>query len=331
MLKPKNSNNFMFMLFAVFIGMGFFLQILSLGNVEFSLDMPAWAAILASQALLFGVPSLIYLLLHRGRIRQLLPLRGLGWKNVVMLVAMTLTIQPMIMLLNAVSQLIFPNVIGEVVSEAGRQSGMWITVATIAIVPSIFEEVAYRGIGFAGFRHAPIRKAALLNGLFFGMIHMNMNQFMYAFVVGAVFCYFMYYTKSLWAPVLAHFVFNGTQGLLALAAQGIGAEGAEAMETAAELTTPEIVAAMSILAVLAAAFTAAFIGIYIRFRRHNIKRNEDLGIITDEVAAHREAGGEAAPVFTLAFWCTLALFALLMAANYLAPLFTETLEAVTRL
>ena len=47
----------------------------------------------------------------------------------------------------------------------------------------------------------------------------------------------------------------------------------------------------------------------------------------DEAAAHRQAGGETPPVFTLAFWSTLAMFALLMAANYLGPLLSETLEA----
>ena len=332
MLKPRNSNNFMFMLFSVSVLLipmvAFTVSRLRMADPNFEIDLPIWALLLVGQLLAFGLPCAIYLMVRRDKIKEFLPMRRLGWRNVIMITGMALSIQPVFMLLNVLSQFIFPNVIAEVIMGIGRQDGLAMALIIIAIVPSIFEEVAFRGIGFAGFKHVSIRKAALINGLLFGFIHMNMNQFLYAFVLGAVFCYFMYYTKSLWAPILAHFVFNATQSLLAYVV--ISTMDYEAMEAAAAVEAEPfaMVAFLLIMSVIALAFAAGFIAIFIAFRRHNIKRNEEEGIVTDTAAAFKAEGGEPPRAFTWAFWAAAISFAILMAMNYLGPVFEESLEVM---
>jgi len=328
-MQPKNSNTFMFILFATSIGLvlalGFFIAVMQAADPAFTFNAPMWALFLGSQLLVFGVPFGIYLLIHRDKIKEILPMRPLGGVNVLMVVGMSLLIQPLFMLVNLISQLLFPNVIIDAIVGVGQEGGFVLTLAIIAVVPSIFEEITFRGVGFAGYKHVKIRTAAIINGLMFGMIHMNMNQFIYAFVLGALFCYFMYYTKSLWAPVLAHFVFNGTQSLMAYAAINLDPYALYAADMPMDFTDIETVLAIGALVIVALVFTGGFIAVYIAFKHHNLKRNKAEGIVTDTAAEHAAAGGPRPTVFTWAFWMVCGLFVLMMLGNYLLPLLATDL------
>ena len=48
----------------------------------------------------------------------------------------------------------------------------------------------------------------VLSGFLFGLIHFNVNQFIYAFIMGTFFSLMVYVTNSLWSSVLSHMVFN---------------------------------------------------------------------------------------------------------------------------
>ena len=85
----------------------------------------------------------------------------------------------------------------------------------MAVFPAIFEEITCRGIFLSGYRGVNLYTAALLNGLYFGMLHMNMQQFVYAFAFGFLCCLLVIGADSIWASVLAHFIINGVQVTLA--------------------------------------------------------------------------------------------------------------------
>ena len=325
------------MLFAVSIGLSLVLSTVfsimyAQGN-ETVLEIPTWAMLLVGQTLAFGVPSAIYLAIHRDKIKELLPLRWIGIKNILMIAGMTISILPMFMLLNALSQLIFPNVIVEAVGGISQEGGLLLMLFIVGIVPSVFEEVAYRGIGFAGFKHVSLRKAAIVNGLFFGMIHMNMNQFLYAFILGAVFCYFAYYTKSIWAPFLAHFIFNGINVLI----MHIPIDEVDTYAAYPPADDINYIIGYAILIFVALVFAAIFVAIYIAFKRHNIKRNDRNSIVTDTLAADKVGGyqgqGQAQGheqtrepgAFTLSFKVTVVVFGVLMLLNYLLPVLERNL------
>ena len=81
-------------------------------------------------------------------------------------------------------------------------------VLALAIVPSFFEELVFRGVILHEFRGIPIKKAALINGLLFGFLHFNLVQFFMALILGVILAYFMHYTRNILAPILGHFVWN---------------------------------------------------------------------------------------------------------------------------
>ncbi|MDR2182848.1 MAG: hypothetical protein LBE55_01605, partial [Clostridiales bacterium] len=167
---PKNSNTFVLILILANIFLQFMLGI-AIG-IMMILDpgfspadfFPAWGQILYIQILVLGVPSAIYLIIKRKHIKEILPFRRLGWRNVLMIIGLSLLMQPVLMLINSVSQLVFPNVISDVMLDMLAEGGILLSLAVFAMIPPITEEIAFRGIGFAGFRHVKIGTAAIING-----------------------------------------------------------------------------------------------------------------------------------------------------------------------
>ena len=49
----------------------------------------------------------------------------------------------------------------------------------------------------------------MITGLFFGIMHLNFHQAIYAGAFGVLYAYILFYTRSIWAPMLLHFINNG--------------------------------------------------------------------------------------------------------------------------
>lgn len=81
---------------------------------------------------------------------------------------------------------------------------------TVCILAPILEEIIFRGIilkGMLNFKVNPI-VAIVVNGFIFGLAHMNPWQFIGAGFLGAIFGFIYYRTKSLFLPMLLHFLNN---------------------------------------------------------------------------------------------------------------------------
>ena len=53
-----------------------------------------------------------------------------------------------------------------------------------------------------------------MSGLYFGLMHLDGQQFLYAFAMGIVFCYMVYKTNSIFSSIISHFTINSSQTLL---------------------------------------------------------------------------------------------------------------------
>ncbi len=224
------------------------------------------SSLIISEALFFGVPFILYLLITRRSVSQVLPLRRLSFRNTGLIILMMISIQPLMMFLSSLSSIVFPNNISNVFSEMG---GINIATAMLAmsVTPAIFEEITFRGVILSNYKGVPIKKAALINGLFFAFIHLDLQQFLYAFVLGVIFVYLVHYTRSIFAPILAHFIINGSQTLLAFSMD------LEAAAESAELTLNQRLEGVVATLVLTGIFLPVFWLLYKSFKRHNIQEN----------------------------------------------------------
>lgn len=80
-------------------------------------------------------------------------------------------------------------------------------LALVAVLPAIFEEVAHRGLIYAGYRECGY-KFVLVSALLFSLMHQNIVQTGYTFVDGAVMALVMYYTGSIFPAMFMHFANN---------------------------------------------------------------------------------------------------------------------------
>ena len=70
------------------------------------------------------------------------------------------------------------------------------------------EEFIFRGIFYGSYRRKNVIRAALMSGLLFGITHLNLNQFAYAFAMGVAFCLLYEASGNIVLSMTAHFAIN---------------------------------------------------------------------------------------------------------------------------
>ncbi len=77
-----------------------------------------------------------------------------------------------------------------------------------AVLPGICEETTHRGMLLFSLKRNGAIRAIVLSGLLFGLMHFNIFQFGYAFVVGMLFGAVTMLTKSIFPAIIMHFTNN---------------------------------------------------------------------------------------------------------------------------
>lgn len=91
----------------------------------------------------------------------------------------------------------------------GEEPEVWQVLIVIAIVPAIFEELAFRGFILSGFRHLGNKwRAIVLSSIFFGITHGVLQQSIVASIVGVMIGYLAVQTGSLLPCILYHAMHN---------------------------------------------------------------------------------------------------------------------------
>ena len=150
-------------------------------------------------------------------------------------------------------------------------------------MPAFLEEITMRGVVLQNYKGLSIKKAAIANGILFGILHLSPQQFLYATMLGIVFVYFTHYTESLWAPILGHFTINATQILIGTAtARMIEAMPEDPQAMAEASAVNGIINFIILLFVLNAIFIPVFIMLFRLFIDYNKQRMIDVEIPLQE-------------------------------------------------
>ncbi len=83
-----------------------------------------------------------------------------------------------------------------------------LSVLTVIILPSFFEEFYFRGAVLSSLRELKPHYAVLLSSLIFMLMHGLTPYFLTNFYAGLILGYLLYWTKSLPCVILAHFLNN---------------------------------------------------------------------------------------------------------------------------
>ena len=90
----------------------------------------------------------------------------------------------------------------------GSPVSIVLDMITLALLPAIFEEFAFRGFVLGSLRRYGDGFALVVSAALFGVMHGNLVQIPFAFVVGLALGYVVIRTNNLWAAVLIHFFNN---------------------------------------------------------------------------------------------------------------------------
>jgi membrane protease YdiL (CAAX protease family) len=175
--------------------------------------LPQISYLVLPQFLLLIVPTIIYFIITKKSIKETLRLNKIGIRTIVIIIGIGFLAQPIAMFLSLITQFVFPNRISQVVT-ALNDIPLIIRLGAIALTPAICEEITMRGIVLSGYNNISMRKAAIMTGMFFGMLHLDGNQLLYAFALGIIFAYLVRITNSIYSSMICHFIINGSQVML---------------------------------------------------------------------------------------------------------------------
>jgi len=88
--------------------------------------------------------------------------------------------------------------------------GLLVNLLMIGVIAAVGEELIFRGLlqSLIGKMVKNIHLAILITAVFFSAFHFQFFSFLPRFVLGVILGYMMYYGRSIWYPILAHFVNN---------------------------------------------------------------------------------------------------------------------------
>jgi membrane protease YdiL (CAAX protease family) len=139
------------------------------------------------------------------------------------------------------------DVVGQAIRQTAPDQPWWLLLLALAVGPALNEELWFRGFlgrGLVG-RYGPMI-GILVTSVLFGVFHLNLVQGLYAVMLGLALHLIYRATRSLWVPILVHFVFNSVG--VSLAYLSAGSEPAELDSTAKVVVVLIWVGALSVLA-----------------------------------------------------------------------------------
>lgn len=300
MSRIKRVNEIFLVTIAAAVLTSFFIGMIGaiLGAAGIKID--ELATLLLSQAVFF-LPTAVYLRENKFDFKETIRLRRIKLSTVLMLAGFMYLLMPAATWVNAVSMQFTTNVIDSTVTEIAEKYPPAVGILAVAFIPAVLEESVYRGVFFNEYRKLNPQKAVVLSGLLFGLTHMNLNQFVYAFLLGMVFSVVVEVTDSIVSSMVLHFVMNGTSMLTVYAQKLlVGAEEAAALETADTTATVD--------AYIRSGWPMAVCGLLLAYLLLKlIAVNEGRGEVLSALFQKKRKEEKKEPLFTVALWFRIAI------------------------
>lgn len=130
--------------------------------------------------------------------------------NVIMIVVITCCLSVSLNNFICMSPLVTLSDSYQTASDAFYGSSFFLELLGSAVITPFLEELLHRGVVYGRLRRMTGKwTAVLLSAGIFALLHFNIVQFVYAFLLGIVFALFVEKTKKLSTAVLAHVAANG--------------------------------------------------------------------------------------------------------------------------
>lgn len=187
---------------------------------------------------------------------------------------------PLIGAISAITSNISGNTASNAISRV-MDNPLWLNLLLLAVLPALVEEYVFRGLIFLGYKKRNPLKAVLLSAVLFGFMHLNINQFSYAFVLGIVLALLVYATGSIIPGILVHFTINGYSVVVSYILADKVSDSTEAVNEAAtgQVTVFTILFLIAVLIML----TSFAVRLFLNICKHNRGINSVKNIFTKDM------------------------------------------------
>ena len=217
-MEKQREINSMGVIYAILLLANIVISTVGLILIHMGIAVPSTLATFLCEIAIL-LPVILYLRSKGENIPERLGFHKIKISTVLLTVLLTLVSVPVSIFANAFSQLFVKNTVVQGTVELTGASVILTLVATSVMAP-LCEEIAFRGFLFDGLKGTfPVLKAAAVSAMLFGIMHLNFNQFCYAFVLGMIFALANHASGSTWTSVIMHFLFNFINVMIMLLTQ----------------------------------------------------------------------------------------------------------------
>ncbi len=179
-------------------------SVLALNNIHLGI-VPS---LILSQATIV-IPGLVFLIIGRESLGEQIPFRKIKYTSVLMVILFIELCMPLVTVVNLFSQLFASNAAAELSSEL-VDVPLALNLFIVGFFGPFCEEMFFRGVIFNGLKRNSNRVIlpCIISALFFGIMHMNINQCAYAILLGIVFAFINAALDSIWPSIICHITIN---------------------------------------------------------------------------------------------------------------------------
>lgn len=281
-MTPGRSGAAFTLIMITFIGVSLFVGLTAWrgGSVQLSI----FQNVFISETVVL-LPGLIIATVCGSEVGEIFRFKKIKPGTALLTIVFMLMIEPLVTAVNAFSLLFSKNAAADLADMyLSENISLFYVLMVIGVMGPIAEELTFRGVIYAGLRKSGrLFPAILLQAFLFGLMHLNLNQFCYSFLLGIAFGILDEVTLSLWPGIIGHVMINSGSVCGAFAMEKYMPDVSDV-----ELTKAEIISAVTVNGALALICTtiAVFVLFVIagretggKFRLQRIFKSREIRII----------------------------------------------------
>ncbi len=182
------------------------------------------ANIVIQVGFLFSISLFLFGFLQKSKTKDVLVFYGykkISWKGILYSVLIGIVVY----ILNIFVAAFFNSILQSLGYTFSSSSStgyypFWLFVVNLimtAILPAICEETAHRGMLLKSLSGYGYKKAIIISALLFGLLHLNIEQFFYATIIGLYLGYLSILCDTIYPAIIIHFMNNGIGVLMSYA------------------------------------------------------------------------------------------------------------------
>ena len=206
-MTPARSGLVFTIIIVLSIGVSFFVSLLAWRGDSVQLSL--FQDLVLSEGIVL-VPALIMATVCGAEVGEIFRFKKIKISTCLLTVLFMICMEPLLSLVNSISLIFTDNMAIKIAEELITPDTSFLSLAVaMAVIGPIAEELAFRGVIYAGLRRSGrLLGAILLQALLFGLMHLNFNQMSYAFVMGVAWGILNEVTGSMWPGLIGHFIVN---------------------------------------------------------------------------------------------------------------------------